>query len=362
MISSLQEKINKYLKIGLCEYKPILTAQEISTLRQRLENEFKKKLNPTELGLEQIDDNFLKDQLLKTIFHKEVMKFVENISITVFGESTKIIVLPKLYVMKNYLPNPYNGNFGWHVDCGGEMKHEFCKKRFIDMLKNEKDRKVEISSISVPKKSSNFIEIKAEAISNEIASREILRVVDYIKNKHQKILNDVKNRRELEIKNINTKIDNIKSKEIKLLSEKIDIQQANLNDYKLQLNTIGKNIKDIENSNPALTALKLMEKRDLSSFILELNLQLMDMRNQKDELETTSINQLLEKKQLVESMMLPHNYKNSEVIGRVITNDYPIKPKKKLIVAVAFIAGFILSIFLVFIMNAFRKDDDKASA
>jgi LPS O-antigen subunit length determinant protein (WzzB/FepE family) len=39
-----------------------------------------------------------------------------------------------------------------------------------------------------------------------------------------------------------------------------------------------------------------------------------------------------------------------------------IKPKKKLIVAVAFIAGFILSIFLVFIMNAFRKEDDKATA
>jgi len=39
-----------------------------------------------------------------------------------------------------------------------------------------------------------------------------------------------------------------------------------------------------------------------------------------------------------------------------------IKPKKRLIVAVAFIAGFILSIFLVFIMNAFRKEDDKTTA
>jgi uncharacterized protein involved in exopolysaccharide biosynthesis len=37
----------------------------------------------------------------------------------------------------------------------------------------------------------------------------------------------------------------------------------------------------------------------------------------------------------------------------------PIKPKKRLIVAVAFIAGFLLSIFLVFIINAFRKEDDK---
>jgi uncharacterized protein involved in exopolysaccharide biosynthesis len=59
---------------------------------------------------------------------------------------------------------------------------------------------------------------------------------------------------------------------------------------------------------------------------------------------------------------LPHNYKNSEIVGQLITSDYPIKPKKKPIVMVAFIAGFILSIFLVFIMNAFRKKDDKAVA
>ncbi len=39
----------------------------------------------------------------------------------------------------------------------------------------------------------------------------------------------------------------------------------------------------------------------------------------------------------------------------------PIKPKKRLIVAVAFITGFILSIFLVFIMNVFRSEDDKAT-
>jgi len=309
-------------------------------------------------------------ELFKILWSKKILIISLTSVITLLAgiyafNKTPIYEATALVEIGNYKLHNNNNNNNNNNKAILDSTADLSKKLnllFIDMLKNEKDRKVEISSISVPKKSSNFIEIKAEAISNEIASREILRVVDYIKNKHQKILNDVKNRRELEIKNINTKIDNIKSKEIKLLSEKIDIQQANLNDYKLQLNTIGKNIKDIENSNPALTALKLMEKRDLSSFILELNLQLMDMRNQKDELETTSINQLLEKKQLVESMMLPHNYKNSEVIGRVITNDHPIKPKKKLVVAVAFIAGFILSIFLVFIMNAFRKEDDKTTA
>ena len=322
--------------------------------------------NMSEQNYYQEDEIDLKE-LFKILWSKKILIISLTSVITLLAgiyafNKTPIYEATALVEIGNYkLHNNNNNNNKAILDSTADLSKKL-NLLFIDMLKNEKDRKVEISSISVPKKSSNFIEIKAEAISNEIASREILRVVDYIKNKHQKILNDVKNRRELEIKNINTKIDNIKSKEIKLLSEKIDIQQANLNDYKLQLNTIGKNIKDIENSNPALTALKLMEKRDLSSFILELNLQLMDMRNQKDELETTSINQLLEKKQLVESMMLPHNYKNSEVIGRVITNDHPIKPKKKLVVAVAFIAGFILSIFLVFIMNAFRKEDDKTTA
>ena len=233
---------------------------------------------------------------------------------------------------------------------------------FIDLLKNEKDKKATITSISTTKGVSGFLDIKSESISNELAISEINKVVAYIQNKHQTIMDDVKNRRKLEIKNIQTRIDNIKNKEIILLTQKINAQQNNLDNYRAQLNKMIVNIEDISKTDPALTALKLMEKRDISTFVAELNLQLMDMRDKKDTLETTTINDLIERKKLVESMLLPHNYKNSEVIGRVITNDYPIKPKKKLIVSVAFIAGFILSIFLVFIMNAFRKDEDKVTA
>ena len=42
---------------------------------------------------------------------------------------------------------------------------------------------------------------------------------------------------------------------------------------------------------------------------------------------------------------------NSKVIGKYIINDYPIKPKKKLIVVVAFVTGLILSIFIAFFLN-----------
>ena len=308
-------------------------------------------------------------QLFKTLWDKKALISTITLLITLIAgvyafNKTPIYGATALVEIGNYKlhnNNNNNNNNKAILDSSADLSKKL-NILFIDMFKNDEDKDYEITSISIPKKANNFLEIKAEATSNKLASSAVQKVISFIQDKHQIILDDVKNRRELEINNLNTKINNIKNKEIKLLAQKIDIQEQNLNDYKNQLTQIDQNIKNIENSNPALTALKLMEKRDLSSFIVELNLQLMDMRNKKDELETTVINDLHEKKQLVESMLLPHNYKNSAVVGKIITSKHPIKPKKKLIVAVAFIAGFILSIFLVLIMNAFRKEDDKVAA
>jgi uncharacterized protein involved in exopolysaccharide biosynthesis len=273
---------------------------------------------------------------------------------------TPIYEATALVEIGNYKNNNNNNNNNNNVLV--DSVPELVKKLnllFIEIVKNEKNKTASITSILTSKGVTGFLEINSEAMSNESSISEINKVVNYIQSKHQIIMNDVKNRRKLEIKNIQSRIDNIKNKEIKLLTQKINAQQGNLDNYRNQLNKMITNIVDISKTDPALTALKLMEKRDISTFVAELNLQLMDMRDKRDTLETTTINDFIERKKLVESMLLPHNYKNSEVIGKVITNDYPIKPKKKLIVAVAFIAGFILSIFLVFIMNAFRKEKNE---
>ena len=54
------------------------------------------------------------------------------------------------------------------------------------------------------------------------------------------------------------------------------------------------------------------------------------------------------------------NVQNSKLVGSYIINENPIKPKKKLIVIVAFITGIILSIFLVFFLEFLKgiKQDD----
>jgi uncharacterized protein involved in exopolysaccharide biosynthesis len=49
------------------------------------------------------------------------------------------------------------------------------------------------------------------------------------------------------------------------------------------------------------------------------------------------------------------------VVGEYIAKDYPIKPKKRLIVTVAFVTGFILSIFLVFFIEfikGFKEEEN----
>ncbi len=222
---------------------------------------------------------------------------------------------------------------------------------FVDMHKNDKDAPAKIASITVPKKQNDFIEIKAEAISNELATKKINEVITYIQTKHQKILDDVSKRRKFEIENIERKIQNIKNKETVLLDNKIKLQEDSLHNYAKQIKSIEKNFKVIKTKNPSLAALELMQKRDLLDFILKSNLQLIDLRNKKENLNTNIIWDLREKKNILASMLLPHNYKNSHIVGSILTNDYPIKPKKKLIVIVAFITGLILSVFLVFFLE-----------
>ena len=233
---------------------------------------------------------------------------------------------------------------------------------FIDMHKNDKDVPAKIISITVPKKQKNFIEIKAEGLSNRLASKEIDKVVKYVQAKHKKILDDVSKRRQFEITNIERKIKNIQNKKIALLDTKIKLQEKNLQNYTQQIKLIEKNFKNIENINPTLAALILMQKRNLSDFILKLNLQLIDLKDKKDNLDTSVIWDLQERKNLLSSMLLPYNYSNSHILGSIITNDYPAKPKKKLIIIVAFVAGLVLSIFLVFFLefiNGLKREEDQ---
>ena len=232
---------------------------------------------------------------------------------------------------------------------------------YIDILKNQKDRVSVVDSIVIPKGSKEFIEIKSSSISNKLAKEEITNIIYSLREKHGEILSNIKNNRQLEIKNIELELSNIKNKSFPLFIKKIKEEENAIANYKLDINLLENNIKKIKESNPTLTVLLLMEKRDLRKLILELDKNIFELKEKMNNSLVQKMNELSSKKIEIESLILPHNYKNTQIVGEIITNDYPTKPKKKLVIIVSFVTGLIMSIFLVFILEfiSVRKEKYK---
>lgn len=294
-------------------------------------------------------------ELFKIIWDKKIFIIIFTLAITVLAtvytySKTPIYEAKALLEIGEYKKNP--------VDDAVALEKKLSTI-FIDMEKNLKDKTSEISNISVVKGLKNFLEIKSESTSNEEAKNEILKVLTFVQNEHEKILDDVKKQKEMELRNIDLQISDIKSKSVYLIDKKIENNIKNLKSLEEQLKQIDENLKKIDTLNPSLAALKLMEKRDITNSINTITIQNFELESKKDELLTTTLYKLEESKKIIELSLLPHNYKNTQVVGEIMTNDFPAKPKKKLIVAVAFVTGFIISIFLVFLFNFIKQNANR---
>ena len=286
-------------------------------------------------------------ELFKTIWAKKIFIVIFTLVVTILAgfyaySKTPIYEAKALLEIGEYKKNP--------VDDAVALEKKLSTI-FIDMEKNLKDKTSQISNISVVKGLKNFLEIKSESTSNEEAKNEILKVLTFVQNEHEKILDDVKKQKEMELRNIDLQISDIKSKSVDLIDKKIENNIKNLKSLEEQLKQIDENLKKIDTLNPSLAALKLMEKRDITNSINTITIQNFELESKKDELLTTTLYKLEESKKIIELSLLPHNYKNTQIVGEIMTNDFPTKPKKILIVAVAFVTGFIISIFLVFFIQ-----------
>lgn len=291
-------------------------------------------------------------ELFKTIWAKKIFIVIFTLVVTILAGfyayiKTPIYEAKALVEIGEYKINNTTKN---SVDDASTLEKKLSTL-FVDMEKNLKDKTSEISNISVVKGLKNFLEIKSESTSNEEAKNEILKVLTFVQNEHEKILDDVKKQKEMELRNIDLQISDIKSKSVALIDKKIENNIKNLKSLEEQLKQVDENLKKIDSLNPSLAALKLMEKRDITNSINTITIQNFELESKKDELLTTTLYKLEESKKIIELSLLPHNYKNTQIIGEIMTNDFPTKPKKSLIVAVAFVTGFIISIFLVFFIQ-----------
>jgi uncharacterized protein involved in exopolysaccharide biosynthesis len=127
-----------------------------------------------------------------------------------------------------------------------------------------------------------------------------------------------------------------------LENKKLNIYKKNVNS---QINILKNNVNNLQNQ------------------ITNLNKQL---KNTKDPLIYKSILENINEyqKNILDSKLKILNIKEklsditkSQIIGKIQTQNYPIKPKKKLIVIVAFITSLILSIFIIFLIEFIKKEE-----
>jgi len=289
-----------------------------------------------------------------------------------------------------------------------------------DELETEEKFISKVSSISINKKLENFITIKTEAISNEEALKKNKEVVTYLQNLYQpkidqyiintknsinNIKKNIDNINNLEIENIKEEINRLKTQKIVKINEKIEFYQKvklpsvekkiNFHEEKLKeysqevvnlyknnntnRDTIAQTISSMQMlnyQNMILNSQNKLEDLRIEKEII-INEKIVDLQREKKNINSETIRKLaykmnvvlVNKKRTLKEKITQLNYnisdiniQNSKVIGEYVVKDYPIKPKKTLIIIVAFITGLMLSIFLAFFLEfiqGLKKEDSK---
>ncbi len=265
---------------------------------------------------------------------------------------------------------------------------ERLKVKYIDIYKHVKDRDTEITSISSSKKNPQFISISALGKDNQITLSEIQKVIDDLQNRHQKIIDEIIAKRESELDgtdrkifqikhyqmtDITEKVDYIKKVELPAIDKRIATVEADLKNSIIQKEEAIKNLS-LLNNEASLAALRLAQIQGLEYKISENEMKLINLNTEKqrallttlpdlarklEQLKKIDLVELQEKRKLTVLSMQPHNYHNTNIVGSVITQDKPVKPKKKLIVIIAFITGLMFSIFLAFFLEFIRDSREE---
>lgn len=301
-------------------------------------------------------------------------------------------------------------------------------EKIVSVVFNVEDKKKvdnftsEITSVSVNKNAPDFIELRAEGISNDEALKKSREVLDYLKGMHQSKIeqyllttkNKIENNNKAierienyETPNIKHEIERIKSQQIAKIDEKITMllkvelpaveekltnYLQKISEYNKETQKLGKTIQNSSNETSVMISsmqilnyqtmllnalnktedLKIEKESILKERIPNLerekkNLSDENIRNLQYKIDIElqeRISKLRDEIELLNLYLTPNYVKNHELVGDFYISEHPIKPKKRLIVTVAFISAFILSIFLVFMIDFFKapkKDENRVA-
>ena len=204
-------------------------------------------------------------------------------------------------------------------------------KTLYDM--DRKGGKIEfpiVSKINIPKATTNLLEITTQGYSNDTAQQKLKEIISYATIRQNE---QIKNYISIQKQKLQLNQNEIKKNT--LLEEEIKQDMIN---YKNKLQNISK-------EDAALAGIYSIEIGKKQSELNTLSDRKYYISNQKNDLELSISPAKIEMAQSIKTEI----------------SDHPIKPKKKLIVIVAFITGLMLSVFLAFFLEfigGMKKEED----
>ncbi len=206
-------------------------------------------------------------------------------------------------------------------------------KTLVEILKTDYDINGKIikktypfvSSISTFKKVNNLIKIQALGLSKESAKKIIDNVDKKIIDKHIKLIAEYKKNIEFSIKSYKDELDSI---------------NKNLSKIKTSLNKQKQKVNKLSKIDPSLSAIYVIE-------VLKQQDEISNLKNRKYQLDNLIARKKME--------LLPINIKPTKVIKVSVYKNH-VKPKRTLIVIVAFVTSVVFSIFLIFFIEFIKEE------
>ena len=318
--------------------------------------------------------------------------------------------------------------------------------KYIDLLKDIEGLEYKVQKISEEKNNKKFLNIEVIATSNEIARSQINKMVSDISKEHQNILTAYIEAKKVQLTNIDRQINFLKNNVIVEKQQQIEyvkniqipridrqitymrevtipeakrnisvidninipsvetniaLNKQRLGSYEAKLEELqaNKNIKMGEN-----LILKQMLEQGFYSQITNLEQGIISLEQQKEVLLTQTkpnaqdrldrlasvelenmqaekdtiindrlptlqrelvnlqieeLNKLLDQRSLVELSLNPYNYQNTQIVSDIVVSRNPVKPKKAIIIAIAFLSSLMLSIFGVLVYDSVKSRINK---
>ncbi|WP_297483920.1 Wzz/FepE/Etk N-terminal domain-containing protein [Sulfurimonas sp.] len=310
-----------------------------------------------------------------------------------------------------------------YIDNVEDLKQYLDIKYDIAGKYRDKNSTCYIKSVDVPKKNKTgaFLTITAYAGSNGGATKTIQKPLDDILSKDKVYYDMILERKEdkleklhqdieyethtvlpqlkqdfaflktSELKKIDNKIKLIKIVNINALNDKIKQSKAEISKKIAAIKSMRKEIVRVAKQDPTLATMTSMQMANLENDIARLKAKIIDLESKISTINEETIPNLeAQRRKLLEiiipakeaeiekmtSITLPRIHTQikevemsmkapylvmTHIIHKIYTHDKPVKPKKKLIVIVAFITGLMLSIFLAFFLEFIGKDNTSSN-